>query len=119
MDSVNWVCYIDFENFTYIGEQNAPCTVTPDGIEEQLDGDFSISPNPSNGELTLNLNLVETQELTIEMMDISGRQITTQAGSFNAGLSRRKFDFSNLDSGIYHMILTGENGRAALKVVLQ
>lgn len=119
VDSVNWVCYIDFENFTYIGEQTTPCTVTPSGIEEQLEGDFYVSPNPSNGIVTLNLNLIETQQLTIEMMDIAGRQVTTQVGSFNAGISRQNFDLSNLDAGIYHMVLTGEKGRNSLKVVLQ
>lgn len=119
VDSVNWVCYIDFETMTYLSNPTFPCATTPDGIEEQLAGDFSVSPNPSNGEVTLNLNLLETQELTVEMMDISGRQVATQAGSFNAGASKQNFDFTNLDAGIYHMILTGEKGRAALKVVLQ
>ncbi|MGB0369096.1 MAG: endonuclease, partial [Flavobacteriales bacterium] len=118
VDSVNWVCYIDFATMTYIGEQSVPCTVTPSGIEEQLAGDFSLSPNPSNGEVTLSLNLIETQDLTIEMMDVSGRQVSTQAGQFNSGLTKQSFDFSNLDAGLYHMILTGEKGRTTLKVVL-
>ena len=119
VDSVNWVCYIDFETLTYIGEQSTPCTVTPNGIEEQLEGNFSVSPNPSNGIVTLTLNLVETQELSIEVMDVAGRQVSTQTGSFNSGVSRQNFDLSNLDAGIYHMVLTGEKGRNSLKVVLQ
>ena len=119
VDSVNWVCYIDFDSMTYLSNPAFPCNTTPDGIEEQLAGDFSVAPNPSNGEVRLNLNLVEVQDLTIEMMDISGRQVAVEAGSFNAGVTKRNFDFSNLDAGIYHMILTGEKGRTALKVVLQ
>ena len=82
-------------------------------------GDFSVSPNPSNGEVSLNLNLIEKQELTIELMDISGRQVSVQSNNFNAGLSRQNFDFSNLDAGVYHMVLSGEKGRTTLKVVLQ
>lgn len=119
IDSVNWVCYIDFETMTYIGEQTAPCTVTPSGIKEQLAGNFSVVPNPSNGLITLNLNLQETQDLTIEIMDVAGRQISTQSGSFNTGVSKQKFDLSHLDAGVYHMVLKGEKGSAALKVVLQ
>ncbi len=69
--------------------------------------------------VTLNLNLVEAQELSIELTDIAGRQVTTQTGNFNAGISRETFDLSRLDAGIYHMVLKGEKGSSALKVVLQ
>lgn len=113
IDSVNWVCYIDFETLTY-----SPCG-TNSISETALEGNFSVSPNPSNGLTTLNLNLTETHELTIEVMDIAGRQISTQTGSFNAGISRQTFDLSRLDAGIYHMVLKGDKGSTALKVVLQ
>ncbi len=118
VDSVNWVCYIDFETLTYIGEQSSPCTVTP-GILEQLAGDFSISPNPTDGVAALNLNLKQSQELTINVLDITGRTISTRTKDFNAGVSREMFDLSSLDAGVYHIVLQGESGRTALKVVLQ
>lgn len=118
VDSVNWVCYIDFETLTYIGEQSSPCTVTP-GILEQLAGDFSISPNPTDGVAALNLNLNEAQELTIHVLDITGRTVSTRAKDFNAGVSREMFDLSSLDAGVYHIVLQGESGRTALKVVLR
>ena len=119
IDSVNWVCYIDFETMTYIGEQSTPCTVTPDGIEEQLAGDFSISPNPTNGVAAVSLNLKDAQELTINVVDITGRTVSTRTKNFNVGSSREMFDLYNLDAGIYHVVLQGESGRTALKVVLQ
>ncbi len=119
VDSVNWVCYIDFETLTYIGEQATPCTVTPDGIGEQLAGDFSISPNPTGGVAALNLNLKEGQELTINVLDITGRTVSSRTKNFNAGMSGEMFNLSKLDAGIYHVVLQGENGSTALKVVLQ
>jgi hypothetical protein len=119
VDSVNWVCYIDFETLTYIGEQTAPCTVTPDGIGEQLAGDFSIAPNPTDGITALNLNLKDAQELTINVVDITGRTVSTRTKSFSVGTSREMFDLSNLDAGIYNIVLQGESGRSALKVVLK
>lgn len=119
VDSVNWVCYIDFETLTYIGEQSVPCTVTPNGIEEQLAGDFSISPNPTDGVAALNLNLKESQELTINVLDITGRTVSTRTKDFSAGMTREMFDLSRLDAGVYHIVLQGGNGTAALKVILQ
>jgi hypothetical protein len=119
VDSVNWVCYIDFETLTYIGEQATPCTVTPNGIVEQLEGDFSISPNPTDGITALNLSLKESQTLTIMVLDVTGRTVSTRTKNFSAGTSREMFDLSNLDAGIYHVAVEGDNGRTALKVVLQ
>ncbi|MBP9151274.1 MAG: T9SS type A sorting domain-containing protein, partial [Flavobacteriales bacterium] len=115
VDSVNWVCYIDFETLTYL-----PNACSPDGIAESaLEGTFSVSPNPSNGLVTLNLNLVEGQKLTIEVMDVAGRKVSTRSANFNTGISKENFDLSRLDAGVYHMVLKGEKGSSALKVVLQ
>jgi hypothetical protein len=119
VDSVNWVCYIDFSTMTYVSNPSFPCNVTPEGIEEQLQGSFSVFPNPTNGTTTLNLDLKSSQELTIDVTDITGRQVSTRTGNFNTGLSKETFDLSHLDAGIYHMILRGEKGSSALKVVLQ
>ncbi len=118
VDSVNWVCYIDFTNMTYLPNPSFPCNTTPDGIEEALQGEFSVSPNPSNGQLTLNLNLLESQDLTLELMDVSGRQVAIITDSFRTGDTKRNLDFANIDAGVYHLILTGERGRTSLKVVL-
>ncbi|MCF8464764.1 MAG: endonuclease [Flavobacteriales bacterium] len=119
VDSVNWVCYIDFDDLSYISNPSFPCTTTPDGIEDKLVGDFSVSPNPSNGLVTLNLNLIDGQDLTMEIMDIAGRMVSTRSANFNAGISRENFDLSRLDAGVYHMVLRGERGSSALKIVLQ
>ncbi|MFM1875383.1 MAG: hypothetical protein RL266_1120 [Bacteroidota bacterium] len=119
VDSVNWVCYIDFETLTYIGEQTTPCTVTPDGIEDQLEGEFSLTPNPTDGITALNLNLNQSLQLTIDVIDITGRTVSTRTKNFSVGMSREMFDLSRLDAGVYHVLLKGENGRSALKIILQ
>lgn len=119
IDSVDWVCYIDFESLTYIGEQASPCTVTPDGIEEQLEGEFSITPNPTEGVSTLNLLLNEPQELNVRIVDVTGREVANAAGNYKSGMNRETLDLSGLDAGIYHVILQGEKARTTLKVVVQ
>ena len=121
VDSVDWVCYIDFETLTYIGAQSTPCTVTPDpdGIEEQLAGEFSITPNPTEGVSTLNLLLNEPQELNVRIVDVTGREVANTAGNYNAGMNRETLDLTSLDAGIYHVILQGEKARTTLKVVVK
>lgn len=119
VDSVNWVCYIDFDGPTYLSNPSFPCNTTPDGIEEYLEGSFSVSPNPSNGIVILSLDLKEGQNLTIDLLDVTGRKVSTRAETFRSGLSKEAFDLSNLDAGIYHFVLSGDKGRSALKIVLQ
>jgi hypothetical protein len=84
-----------------------------------LEGEFSITPNPTDGVAALNLNLKDAQDLIINVVDITGRTVSTRSKNFNLGASREIFDLSELDAGIYHVVLQGENGRSALKVVLQ
>lgn len=121
VDNVDWVCYIDFADLSYIGEQTGtgPCAVTSNGTDEQLVGDFSISPNPTEGNAVLSWHLTESQQLSINVLDISGRTVSTRTGDFNAGTSREMIDLTKLEAGIYHVVLLGESERRALKVVLQ
>lgn len=120
VDSTHWVCYIDFENLSYIANPTVPCPTTePDGIEEELAGEFSIVPNPTNGEFILNVDLVEQENLTVDLMDVSGRIVDTRSATFATGLSKQPFDYSDLDAGVYHLILSGRQARKTLKVVIQ
>jgi len=118
VDSVNWVCYIDFENLTYIGEQTTPCTVTPNAIREELEGEFTLSPNPTDGYVGLTMNLQTAQDLTIELMDVSGRMIDTQQLKAGVGVSKRYYQLDALSAGVYQFVVSGANGRKVLKLIL-
>jgi hypothetical protein len=118
VDSVNWVCYIDFENLTYIGEQSTPCTVTPNSIREELAGEFLLSPNPTDGFVGLTMNLQTSQDLNIELMDISGRIIDTQKIHAGVGIGKRYYQLNELSAGVYQFVVSGTNGRKVMKLIL-
>ncbi len=119
VDSVNWVCYIDFDDLTYIGQPDFPCMTTPEGIEDVLEGEFNLAPNPTSGQVALNMDLKEGQELTIGLLDVSGRLVMTHTDAFRAGVSKKYFDLSDLDAGLYQFVLNGERGTAVRKLILQ
>jgi Secretion system C-terminal sorting domain len=48
--------------------------------------DINVYPNPSQGRFTLNLpNAINGKALLLQIMDISGRAVVTQTGTFNSG----------------------------------
>ena len=119
VDSVNWVCYIDFDSMTYLSNPTFPCNTTPQGIAEQLDGEFLVSPNPTEGAVELRLELREGQELMIDLLDMTGRLVLNHQGEYRSGVSKQLFNLTELDAGMYQFVVRGEKGMASRKVILQ
>lgn len=65
IDSVNYVCHINFANMSYLAEN---CSV---GIDEQLAMNFSVFPVPSNGKVYAQVN--GTNILGYTITDMQGR----------------------------------------------
>jgi hypothetical protein len=112
IDNVNWVCYIDFENFTLINDPpEFPCLTTPNSVQEEEIGDFSISPNPAVDILTIDINLSEKENLTAVVYDLSGKKLLNEAlGSAN-GHNRFTLNVSELSSGMYTLSIRSAEGR--------
>lgn len=113
VDSVNWVCYIDFENFSHINDPSEfPCMTTPNGIDEEDIGELRISPNPAVDELAIDINVTEKQNLMAVVFDVTGKQLlSTPLGSAN-GQNRFYLNINELSSGMYTLSIQGAEGRA-------
>jgi hypothetical protein len=112
VDSVNWVCYIDFENFTHINDPSElPCTTTANSIREEEIGALSIMPNPAVDQLTINIDLAEQQNLTAIVYDLAGKKLLSKSlGSAN-GKNRFNINVSDLSTGMYTLSLQSAEGR--------
>lgn len=80
-------------------------------IEEQLENQFNIFPNPFNEVLTIQNN--ENSLITYHLSDIYGKIIsssTTQTSNF-------KLQTSNFKSGIYFLTITKDNERFTQKLI--
>jgi hypothetical protein len=96
---------VDFNgNFTYYSLNNIVIIVSP--------GAFSISqnyPNPFNPVTSIDYDLPEKSNVKIEVMDISGRQISVLANEIaEPGYHTVKFNGLNLSSGIYFYRITAK-----------
>jgi len=71
IDSVEFVCHVDFSNMTYAADN---CNL---GVEAQLDANFSVFPVPSNNKVYAQVN--NTNILGYTVTDLSGRIIQAQS----------------------------------------
>jgi PKD repeat protein len=108
----------DGGNNIYIDDININGVMT--GIDELANSiDFNIYPNPIDENTVIAFNLLEKQDITIKVMDVLGREITTV---FDGNLNEGEHHYaigqnSDLSAGIYFVKVTA-NGRSFSKKMI-
>lgn len=109
IDSVNYACYIDFNDMTRIAGPTIPCTASSIGILENSTSaiGIAVSPNPSNGQFTLSYKTIENEYITINVLDAAGRIVYTQKTSVTEGLNAIILELNTLSAGSYMIQVQG------------
>jgi len=95
-----WVVYTDANGCASINSDTV--TVTGIGISEiENKYGFTLYPNPNDGNFSLNLLLIRSADIRIEMMNAIGKTIVLESYAGANGAFRKSFDQSHLQSGIY------------------
>ncbi len=118
IDSMNYVCYIDF--MTMNKETNiGPCITKTISIEEQTSLlNLVAYPNPTNNQLNLAYSLKNAENVTINIINTLGQ--TVKSVEFQASENGvETLDVSDLADGIYHVKLIGTSFESQLKFVKQ
>ncbi|MBL7900073.1 MAG: T9SS type A sorting domain-containing protein, partial [Crocinitomicaceae bacterium] len=76
-------------------------------------GAVEIYPNPTNGNLTVDLSDVESEVVSVELRDVTGRIISSTTIINN----KVNFNLSGESSGIYFVKVNGTNGSITRKIV--
>lgn len=81
---------------------------------------FSVFPNPTNGDITVNFNtLVDNQDIRIEIVDILGVKHYSYAESIkNANLHSLQCNINEFPAGLYFVTLTVGNRQHTKKLVV-
>ena len=80
--------------------------------------DFSVVPNPNNGQMMLNFEHL-TGKINIRVYDMRGALIDHFETHNGFESSSVTYDMSNRADGLYHFVATGKEGTIAKKVVIQ
>ena len=73
------------------------------GIEEVLANKLSIFPNPASNNAAIELNLVESNEVVIEVVNTLGQKVFTYASTMSAGLNKVELPVATLNAGLFYV----------------
>ncbi|MFK7934060.1 MAG: T9SS type A sorting domain-containing protein, partial [Saprospiraceae bacterium] len=78
----------------------------------------NVYPNPTQGATMIDLDLSNTQNVLLELYDLSGRQVATliQNSLLSAGQYRYEWSCEQLLTGMYLVVL---NGKVIDRLVVQ
>ncbi|HQV01734.1 MAG TPA: T9SS type A sorting domain-containing protein, partial [Bacteroidia bacterium] len=80
---------------------------------------FSMYPNPANALVTINLFSDESQDATINLIDITGRVVYTQTISIAEGDQKMELDINQITKGIYFLQLNANGDKTVQKLVIE
>lgn len=89
------------------------------GIENTTIASNSISiyPNPFNTAFHVSLTLTETQEVTFEVTDVTGRIIHSSAAQLNRGMNSLELNLATAANGIYMVKVKHSSAAFVQKVI--
>lgn len=110
VDSVDYVCFIDFNNLSKV-TSSSPCLSTPLNVEEEISSAItSVYPNPATNQITIATEIKDDHATEIRITDIAGRIVQSINISFATGKSYFNVDVTMLSLGIYNVEMLNENG---------
>ena len=81
-----------------------PCTEKPgfSPISANFNpDDFKIMPNPTTGRFEINFFIRENGQMTLELLDATGRSIEKRSFIYNGNFRTEQYDISKLPAGTY------------------
>jgi hypothetical protein len=75
-------------------------------------------PNPSEGNITVNVDLKQKQDFSIEITDILGKKVFSKEIKQSIAISE-EFDLSKNNKGVYFVILKTHDEVITRKVLIQ
>lgn len=79
---------------------------------------FSIYPNPNNGNFTVQFDSKSSNEIKIGVHDLRGRQIFSKSYQ-NSGVFNQNLELNNVQSGVYLVTVQDGDRKEVKKIVIQ
>lgn len=121
----DWV-YIDDVNITGCSNGNMAPITSEDITESEelvIKDDLSLSellvyPNPTQGNINVNFELSDNQNVSLLVVDLQGRTIINKIISGTAGMNIHQLETAFLEKGTYLLILNSVNERITERFVV-
>jgi hypothetical protein len=80
---------------------------------------FNLFPNPTKGEFTLNLQVVETDKVSVQLFDIRGRLVGEKKYYNTVTDFSERISFDKASSGLYLLKVTNGNKQTTRKLIIE
>ncbi len=118
IDSVNYVCYIDFSTMTKITTPNVPCSTVGIFDNQKSNDKFLIAPNPTTGSFKILFTSSSNQNLNVNVYDIFGRVVARKQSSITTGNTTIDMNLEGLSKGLYSVEIVTDSGRKSEKLII-
>ena len=92
------------------------CTLSALGVQENIFKDFTLFPNPNNGNFNIRFSTVSNNNINITVNDISGRQVYQKTYQ-NTGVFDQNINLDYLQAGIY-LVTIGDGTAKTVKRII-
>ncbi len=72
--------------------------------------DCILYPNPNKGSFTIDYTGKANEQLTVQVLDVTGRIISTQLWQVSKGLNNKQFEIPGLSAGVYFVKISSGTG---------
>ena len=89
-------------------------------IEDPNSGlnDVTVYPNPATDFITLKFNTEKAENVAVNVVDVTGKQVYTEQINHAGGDFQRQFNISDLSKGFYIMNLETSKGKTVCKFIV-
>ena len=95
-------------------------SISATSVEESTNIDeFTVFPNPTNGKLTLKINIDKTQRIMINIVDMLGQTLWFKEAELQPGIFTTDLDLSKYSKGMYFINIVTNKGNIIKKVIHQ
>jgi hypothetical protein len=108
-------------NLDYLWVDNLAYSGIATGIktENNLINSLVVYPNPGSENITINLDLKNSSQTTIELIDIQGKVVIAKDLGTIQGESKQILNVSRISRGTYSIKVTTENGTQTKKIIIE
>jgi hypothetical protein len=108
-------------NNDYLWVDNLAFSGIAAGIENNTSfiNELKIYPNPSTEKITIDMNLKNSEKISLELLDITGKVILVKDAGMLKGESKQNLDVSGISNGSYFLRISSPSDCEVRKIVIE
>ncbi len=118
VDSLDFACYINFLDMTYVGNPTSPCYLV--SVNENKAEEFQVSVFPVPTADHINVRVAADKNSTVDMsvVDMTGRVVYSRRVNIAKGYNLYDIDLGLFDSGMYNLTIRTDASLTSRRLVV-